>query len=397
MKKIQFLLIFIIILTPVAFADEAAIWLRLYERAADFENKYLVLQNIANTEDRALIPVFLAALNDTNSHIIVEMSRQERRYFDEIQRISIMRLGDFRFIEAEDAIHKAYTNTDNLLVRAEAITALGRMGSVKFIDEFITALRNINMRVDGNIAQHDNEAIAFALVNYFEMVRDIRSYEVVFYASVGWYSPRSGIRENARRALAVITDNPFEILKRILETDADFNNKITALAAMNDSAASDEQKSNLAVVGLREGLRHQANTPAENMLLSRLRLLSCSMLLNSSHKPPEALPYLSDILFGGIDNQRHFDASERLAVIEVLNTYRSNESVEMLIRYLRHHNTRQANNITSRDRRTVIATINALGDSENRIAVEELIAVTTIRWDVDVIRATQAALEKLRR
>ncbi len=393
MKKLLFLFFLVLIATAVFSDESSAMWTRIYERVDTLDYKYSILQNVVDTEDRELIPLFQTALAETNKVTLNSLNNNEKRVYDEIQKICIRKLGDFKAIESEEAVYHAYKNNNNLVIKTEAIITLGRMGSVKYLQEFITTLRNINMRTVGNTNMSDNEAIAAAFVNYFENIRNVSSYETVFYASVGWYTPRYGVKEKAKKALKVITDDPSAILKSIIEKDPDFSNKLLALNTENESSASDEKKSEMAVAGLSEGIRHKTSSIAENMQLSSLRLRACNMLINSSYKAPEAVPYLEQILLN------NYDASEKLTVIEALSTYKSDEAAQALTKYLKDQNTKQAEGMSQYiDRRTVIATINALGNMGNPIAREELIVVTTIQtWSTAVIKAAQTALEKIKK
>ncbi|MCL2706121.1 MAG: HEAT repeat domain-containing protein [Spirochaetaceae bacterium] len=392
MKKLQLILVFIIVAMPV-FSQSAEMWLGLYDRIDTLEYKYSILQNVVDTEDRGLIPLFQKALDDTNLIVQSSLDNSDKKFFDEIQKISIKKLGDFKVIEAEEAIFRAYQHTNIILIQTESIVALGKMGSVRYLDDFIITLRNINMRTEGNTNMSDNEAIASALITYFENVKDEKSYEAVFYASTGWYSSRSGIKERAKNALKLISDDPSSILKNIIEKDPSFSNKILALSTENESSASSQQKSELAVAALNEGIRHITSSVAESMELLTLRLLACNMLSESSYKALAAVPYLERILF---DN---YDVSEKLTVIETLGTFKNNEAVATLTTYLKDQNKKQADGMSPFiDRRTVIATINALGNSENSAAQEELIIVTTIpTWSTAVIQAARTALEKLKK
>jgi len=392
MKKLQIILVFIIVAMPV-FSQSAEMWLGLYDRIDTLEYKYSILQNVVDTDDKALIPLFQKALDDTNLIIQSSLDNSDKKFFDEIQKISIKKLGDFKVIESEEAIYQAYQNTNILLIQTESIVALGKMGSVKYLDDFIMTLRNINMRTEGNTNMSDNEAIASALITYFENVKDEKSYEAVFYASTGWYSSRSGIKERAKSALKLISDDPSSILKNIIEKDPNFSNKILALSTENESSATGLQKSELAVAALNEGIRHITSSVSENMELLTLRLLAYNMLSESSYKSLAAIPYLERILF---DN---YDVSEKLTVIETLGTFKNNEAVTTLTTYLKDQNKKQADGMSPYiDRRTVIATINALGNSENPAAQEELIIVTTIpTWSTAVIQAARTALEKLKK
>ena len=394
MKKLQLLLVLIIIIALPVFGQESAeMWIGLYDRIDTLEYKYSILQNIADTDDKGLVPLFQKALNDSNLIIQSSLDSNDKKFYDEIQKISIQNLGNFQVIEAEEDIYRAYKNTNILLVKTESIVALGKMGSEKYIDDFIITLRNINMRTESNTNMSDNEAIASALVNYFENIKNESSYEVVFYAATGWYSPRSGIKERAKNALPSISSDPSNILKTIIEKDPSFSNKILALSTENESSASDENKSKLATVGLNEGIRHIPNSVAESMELLSLRLLASNMLKTSSSKDPEAVPLMERILF---DN---YDVSEKLTVIEALSTYKSDESVKTLSTYLKDLNKKQAEGMSPYiDRRAVIATINALGESGKSAAREELIIVTTIpTWSTAIQQSARTALDKLKK
>ena len=93
----------------------------------------------------------------------------------------------------------------------------------------------------------------------------------------------------------------------------------------------------------------------------------------------------------------NYDINEKLTAISTLGTYKSDEAVAALSAFLRDQNDRQSAGITqSIDRRAVIAVINALGNTGNKAALEEIMVVNTINWSTAVLKAAQAAAAKLK-
>jgi HEAT repeat protein len=226
----------------------------------------------------------------------------------------------------------------------------------------------------------------------FETLRDTRTYAVIFYAAAGWYTPKSGVKEKAKKVLPLITDDPSDTLFDILVKDADFNNKYIALQAESESSAPDAKKAEFATEGLSQGLSNKPINNAEIIQLSQLRLLSCKMLANSSAKDAKAVPYLEKIVFTS-----NYDINERLTTIETLGSYKSEEAAASLTKYLKQNNDWQSTGNTRLiDRRTVIATISALGDSGSQAGVEELIIVGTLNYTTEIIQAAAAARQKIK-
>jgi HEAT repeat protein len=303
----------------------------------------------------------------------------------------VKKLGDFKAVESEDEIYKAFRDTNDLLVKTEAVTALGRIESKKYIDEYITLLRNINMKLYPTANTRELEGLAYALISMFENLRDKSSYDVVFYASVGWYTPKSGIKEKAKKLLPLITDDPTETLFEILTKDADFNNKYIALQSERESSAPDTKKSEFATEALNQGLMHVPNNNIQTSQLAQIRLLACKMLQSSSVKDPKAISYLEKMMFN------RYDINEKLTTIETLGTYKSEEAAIALTKFLRQNNEwQEQGNTRLIDTRSVLATISALSESGSKAGVEELIIVGTLKnYKAEILKAAEAAIQKL--
>jgi HEAT repeat protein len=392
MKK-SALMLFLITITASSIAGDelAAMWTRLYNRLDTLEYKLSIMQNIAEQESRELVPLISEALAETNSNRRSITDSNQKRIYHMLQKIIIKELGDYKALETEEQVYEALKNTDSLQVKTEALTSLGRIGSVKYLEELTLMLRNINMRTSAGSDRREDETIAFALIITFENLRRIETFEQAFHASSGWYSPRSGVRDRAKKALKIITDDPTDVLLDILRKESDLNKKYLALLAQNDSAAPDEKKSSLAVRGLHEGITNKASDISDKTRLSAIRLLSCKILTDSSVKAPEAVTYLEEMLFS------NYDLNEKLTAIETLGTYKSIEAVKSLSSFLRQQNDRQSSGMVKlAETRAVVTAINSLAKTENPAAVEEIMIVNTIDWPAEVLRAAEAALKKLK-
>lgn len=388
-KKI---LLLIMLFSPIlSFASESsAMWIRLYNRFDTLDYKLDIMRNIVEENSRDIIPLINESLTETNLIRKNIKTENEKQVYNELQLLAVKKLGELKAVESADAVYRVVNETDNIILKGESIIALGRMGSDKFSKQLNLMLRNLNMRLTGSKNQRDNEIIAYALVLMFEDLKLKETYESVFHASTGWYSPRSKVKQRAKAALKKIVEDPTDILTEIMKRDTNFTNKYAALTAEYESGATDENKSKFAVAALAEGISNISNDLTEQTRLSRIRTLSCEMITASSSKPAEAIPYLEEILFS------RFDLNEKLTSIETLGSYTTAEAALTLSKFLKQQNEWKSEGMTKLiDRRSVLAVINAMGNTGNEAALEELIIAGTAEWSGTVKREAKAAIEKI--
>ena len=391
-KKILFISFVILILTPsfIFSSETSSMWIRLYKRFDTIDYKLDIMKNIVEENSRDIIPLLNDALNETNQIRGNINNETEKQTFNKLQTLAVKKLGELKAIEAQDIIYRIAVETDDVILKGQAITALGRMGSTKYIEQFNLMLRNLNMRLTGSENQREDEITAYSLILMFEDLKVLETYESVFNASIGWYSTKSKVKKRAETALKKIVEDPTEILIKIMKTETKFKNKYAALKAEYESDASDDNKSVFAVEGLAQGITNVSNDLTEQTQLSRIRVLSSEMITESSSKPAEALPYLEEILFS------RFDANEKLTCIETLGSYTSDEAALTLSKFLKQQNEWKAEGMTKLiDRRSVLAVINAMGNTGSKAAIEELMIVNTGEWTGTVKRAAKTAINKI--
>ncbi len=374
-----------------AFSSEtSSMWIRLYKRFDTLEYKLNIMQNIVEEDSRDIIPLLSDALIETNQMRGNIANETEKKIYNDLQFLAVKKLGELKAVEAQDIIYRIINETDNIILKGEAIIALGRMGSTKYVEQFNLMLRNINMRLTGTKNQREDEIIAYSLILMFEDLKVIETYESVFNASAGWYSSKSNVKNRARIALKKIVKDPTDILIKIMKSDSKFKNKYAALTAEYESEAPDENRSLFAVAALEQGLLHVSNDITEQTQLSRIRTLSCEMITESSSKPSNAIPYLEEILFS------RYDVNEKLTCIETLGTYTSDEAALTLSKFLKQQNEWKSDGMTKLiDRRSVLAVINAMGNTGSKAAMEELMIVDTAEWTGTVKRAAKEAINKI--
>lgn len=386
------ILLLILLTSPVlAFASESsAMWIRLYNRFDTLDYKLSIMKNIVEEDSRDIIPLMNESLIETNL-IRKNIKREnEKKVYNELQLLAVKKLGELKAVESADNIFRIVNETDNIILKGESIIALGRMGSEKYSKQFNLMLRNLNMQLTGSLSKRDDEITAYALVLMFEDLKLEETYESVFHASTGWYSSRSKVKQRAKAALKKIVDDPSVILTEIMKRDTNFINKYAALAAEYESGASDDNKSKFAVAALAEGITHVSNDLTEQTRLSRIRTLACEMITASSSKPAEAIPYLENILFS------RFDINEKLTSIETLGSYTTTDAAQTLSKFLKQQNEWKSEGMTRLiDRRSVLAVINAMGNTGNKAALEELMILGTVEWTGTVKREAKAAIDKI--
>jgi HEAT repeat protein len=73
----------------------------------------------------------------------------------------------------------------NPLVRAEALSSLGKVQAVDFIPQVVQLLSDLNL--DPGRDPMVNEQVAYGAVISLEEFKDNSGYLPVFFVSIGWY------------------------------------------------------------------------------------------------------------------------------------------------------------------------------------------------------------------
>ncbi len=375
--------------TPV-FADEVTtMWSRLYNRANSYEGKLSIMQGLVELDDPSIVPFLGSALAELNETPTDGLSYTLKTRHVALTKLIVRRLGEMKAAGYSDLLFHVFQNADDVYLRAEAILALGRTTDPDYADDIALFLRNLNLNIDLEAQDKDSEVLALSAVLALERFRQPVGFTPLFFASIGWYSKISTVRQQAERVLDTLVNDPTEMLKGLVRLESEYAVKLEALEVANRSQAPDPGKAAVAAEAIRQGLINEPANPSEQSTLGRLRQLGLEMLIAYGPAGTEVVPYLEEILF------RQFDINEQLTAVDALEADGSREAVGALIRFLRTQNERQLAGLIPADYRLVRSVINTLGEIGDPAAFEELMAVQISNWPSSVERDAEAAVEKL--
>ncbi len=394
--KVLWIVFIALFLTVSLSANEvSAVWTRLYNRATSLSQKYNIMVNIVEQHNRDMIPVLEKALGEQVSNLRNIGDTTSRMENTRFTKLVVKELGRLKDHEAASLLWEVTDNVDDPFLKGEAIIALGRVGAREYVGKMNLMLRNLNMNF-GNIQdQRNNEIVAYALVMALERLKSPDSYTPLFFAAHGWYSGLSGVKEKAQNALLSIVDDPTEQLTGIITGTKEYDLKISALIAGEQSRASDKNKAALAVIALDQGLVHSPQSVIEKTQLKSLRIEALKVLENGADKPESAVPLMNSILVG-YQTERLFEEDEMIQLLETFGTYHSDASARSLVAFLSYLTDRKESggSVSVRISKGLII---AMGNNGNKLCFEELTRVQySDAWENAIIREAKNALSKIK-
>ncbi len=385
-NHILFILLFLLINISVGFADEAAdVWSRLYNRAKTYEQRYEIMLNIAELEDRDLAPFLSTALYGLILTWRNPVNSSQLTLHNQLMELIVKQLGSLRVRESADHLFTVVKDAEDPFLKRDTLIALGKVGGTAYADEIAMLLRNLNFK-PGKAAQAE-EVVAYGCIAALERFKEPIGYEPVFFASIGWYTDR--IKSKAVRALDVILADPSEVLGNIIKNNSIFQVKLQALNQEDRSNAPAEKKIEVATMALNQGLINVGRDITDRQLLQNLRIKAIEMLTILKFDSIRAISLMEDMLF------EDYDLNGKLSAIQALGFCPKTEAAEALRKFLETLNDRQQDGLPEKDNRIVISTIRALGNIKNKLAYPELVQVKFAGYGSSVVREAEEAIKKL--
>ena len=366
--------------------ERSLIWSRLYRRARTLEDKMNILDSAARRPTADLSPMLLDAIDELNA-----MREQVSTTTDTLLHVRlstkvVQLLGEIGVSESAPYIHDVVQNSSDPFLKGEALYALGRIGADGYAVDIAMLLRNLNLNLDTGIGKRDAEIVAFGAVLALERLREPVGYAPLFFASIGWYSPASGVKEKAEEVMFSLIEDPTEVLLDIVKLESDTEVKLKALLAESRSGAPASGVTRVAEESLRQSLLRRPISINEETVLSQMRLLSMELLVSHGGSSG-SLDNLIEVATGA-----SFNINERITAINAIAAEASENAVSALILFLRKQNERQQSGITPADYRIIRATIQMLGQLGDGAAVEELLAVGISDWPQAIERDAARAI-----
>lgn len=389
LKKSVLIGLLFTIVTALGFSNEMAmVWSRLYQRALTLEQKYAIMLNIAEMDDRDMIPLMEQALDEIVAIKNNIRGTDQIALYDDLTRLIVQSVGNLKARETAQLVFSVFDEATNPLVIADALIALGKMRAREFTEHIALRLRSVNFFPSGD--PQSDEKIAFGAIISLAKLKEGIGFSPVFFASIGWYSKR--IKEKAQEALPYITEDPSEFLIDIAVKEPSYNVKNQAIQAIIDTKASREKKIEVAKVGLEQGLVHESQDLSEQYQLSKLRKTALRILIDNESTDTDTVPFLRDTIL------KNFDINEKLDAITALGINGTEDAAKVLSEILMDLNERQMSGIRDQDDpgyRTVKALMASIAAIGSKTGLAALMSVEFSEYTPAVTRLAKEYLKKL--
>jgi hypothetical protein len=364
--------------------DEVAeVWSRVYKRAASIFQKYEIVQSMVELDNRDLAPVFVEALDELVKWEGRSLDTREIVTREETKLLVVKELGELKAAEAAPLLWQVVDETDEPILKSEALVALGKTGDKSYAQQIARILDSLNLYRGKRAA--DEDIIALGCIRALEAMKDIVGYKPVFYATAAGYQSR--VSERAERALGNITDDPTPVLKEIIADEADLSLKRLALDQTVASDAPEAGKLEVAVEALYQGITVSTTRIVENTSLREMRKTALQLIRDLSVESDAAVFLIGKVLY--LDT----DENEKLLAIEALVSIGSRGAAQALTRFLGEQNDRRGEDLTTETDRILIAVIKAIAEIGDDVAYEELLRAEFANYSYDVEVEVRAALE----
>jgi HEAT repeat protein len=283
-----------------------------------------------------------------------------------------------------------YRDVKDPFLRSEAAVSLGKMRATDMVEILARDLSDLNLKPD-QANPRPKEILAYGLVQALELMHAPAGFDPVFFASLGWYSGLSQVKETARAALKTMIADPVPQLKLIILKDPDYSHKLMALDAASGSAAPADSKNDIARISLDQGLNAHENDPQLKAKLADIRMRSIKMLVDNKDNAPASVALYRKIL----DN-RESGFDELLISYAALGKNASKDAVAVLVQRMDEFNGRQkSGKNTPDDRKLIMQILASIKETKSPEARPVLVEAQFSNHDGTVARTAREIAESL--
>jgi hypothetical protein len=368
-------------------ADETTeIYQMLFKQADGLQQKYAAAVNLVGLNDKATAPILASALEEL---LLVQQgysSLVDQELYGQTIRVLSQALGSYKYSPAAPFLWDVAQAVPDVLARAEAIMALGRMRALDYAERIAGKLRDLNLQPTED--RDAGEKLAYACIVSLDKLKDLRGFSPVFFAADAWYSQR--VRQQAALALPNISEDPTDPIVEILGSESP-ERKLRALQAETASKAAPARKIAAAALALDLGHSKAPRDRAEAKVFADLRKLALRSLVAYKAKGADAVDGCSSSYAKGADDE------ERLLALTALGANGEDAAATALRGIILQLNEDQKAGLTDETRnRMAKAAIENAGIAKNKLLKPALLAVSmNVKWSGSVTLAAQAALKAM--
>ena len=223
-----------------------------------------------------------------------------------------------------------------------ALIALGQVNAQEFVPHIVQRLNNFNSQTIRNPETRRRVQMAVVgCVNALEALHDIRGYRPVFFITVGTYDPP--VREIAATALPNITEDPGEVIIEIInDASSDPRVKLTAWREMLRTRAEGPSKAKVAAAALAVGWNYSTNNRNFQTNLREMRKGAIETIRQFGVADNTVYENLDKSYSRNFSNSSP-DYDEIMLTLNALTAVRTDEAVELLVKFLRDLHGRRRN------------------------------------------------------
>ena len=226
------------------------------------------------------------------------------------------------------------------LVMQDALTALGQVGGVDFVPHIVLRLNDFNTQVISDTeSKRRTQRAVVGCINALEGLHDISGFEPVFFASIGWYDP--SIKAMASVALPNIVEDPGEVIIKIIQDTSNTPPiKYEAWREMLRSKAPGSSKAKVASVALATGWFYSTSNVTYQTNLREMRKSAIDTIrINGAYDESVYTNLEKSYTNNFINNVPDYDEIRK--TLETLSALKSEEAVNILLKFLRELHARR--------------------------------------------------------
>lgn len=365
--------------------DTLAALIGLYKEKTDITQRYDIMRAIVGRSDPSTVSFMIESLDELNQMgVLPDKKGEEVR--KNLKKLLVQSLGDMKADKAGPIIYRTVKDADDPYLKGEAIHSLGKIGDAAYAEEIALILKGVNTYRGSDISA--DEAVAYGCIKALDLLKDPVGYFPVFFSLSAGYSRR--IQDAARSALNSMVEDPSDILRSLVVNEPSLTLKVEGLAAVGASKAPREKKVTVAATALRIGLALKPANAEEAGILRELRVRALQLCIDMGYTNPQAIALIEQILYLNTDD------NEKMFAVEALKSMKGEDSALALTRYLAYQNGRQEAGVKERDNKLIISTVRALGASNSRAGLQELLRVKYSGYTPAVMREADKAIEKIK-
>jgi HEAT repeat protein len=390
-KRMSLLLALVALACSYLSANEiTAVWERIYRQSVSDEQRYAVMLKIMELKDKDFAPLISESLDKLFVSKIESADPSVTRTKIALAKLLVQELGNLRSADDAELVLNVYRDVKDPFLRSEAAVSLGKMRATDTVEILARDLSDLNLKPD-QANPRPKEILAYGLVQALDLMHSPAGFEPVFFASLGWYSGLSQVKESARAVLKTMIADPVPQLKQIIVKDADYGHKLMALDAAIGSTAPAESKNEIARIALDQGLNAHENDPQLKARLTDIRMRSIKMLVDNKDTAPATVALYRKIL----DNRESlFD--EILVTYAALGKNASKDAVAVLVQRMDDFNNRQkSGKNTPDDRKLIMQILASIKETRSSEARPVLVEAQFSNHDGTVARTAREVAESL--